>query len=117
MGRRRMPMDETWWVRALAMMLLLMTIVAGCQTMTGRSAGRVVDDSTITAQVKAKLVAEKPTNLTRVGVHTVNGVVHLEGVVDTPEQRARAEEIAGQVKGVRQVVNVLQTTQPAASPR
>jgi hyperosmotically inducible periplasmic protein len=110
-------MVETWYVRGLAAVLLFMTMIAGCQSLTGRSAGRVVDDSTITTVVKAKLVADKVTNLTRVGVRTVNGVVYLEGLVDSPEQRARAQEIAGNVKGVRQVVNSLQLSQPAASPR
>src|SRR6059036_842291 len=48
---------------------------------TGRSTGRFVDDQSITASVKAKLVADKAANLTRVGVKTVNGTVYLTGSV------------------------------------
>ena len=39
----------------------------------------------------------------RVGV--LNGIAHLAGTVDTLEKRAAAEELAGQLPGVRGVVN------------
>lgn len=39
----------------------------------------------------------------RVGV--LNGIAHLAGKVDSLDQRRLAEEIAGQVPGVRGVVN------------
>ena len=88
--------------------IALLVVAAGCQSVTGKTAGTVVDDTSITASVKAKLVADKPANLTRVDVDTNNGTVYLNGVVDTPEQRARAEELARQAKGVAMVVNNLQ---------
>jgi osmotically-inducible protein OsmY len=82
--------------------------VAGCRTMTGRSTGRYIDDAKITTSVKAKLVADKAVNLTRVGVNTVNGTVYLDGVVETAEQRVRAEELARRAEGVKSVVNNIQ---------
>ncbi|HEX6212614.1 MAG TPA: BON domain-containing protein, partial [Methylomirabilota bacterium] len=93
-------------------------VVSGCQTTTGRSAGAVVDDSSTTAAVKSKLVADRPANLTAVGVDTVNGVTYLTGVVETPQQRIRAEQLAWQASGVRQVVNNIQVQPPpvAAAP-
>jgi BON domain-containing protein len=93
-------------------------VLTGCQTATGRSAGAVVDDSQTTASVKSKLVADRPANLTAVGVETVNGVTHLTGVVETPEQRLRAEQLAWEGSGVRQVVNNIQVQRPpvAAAP-
>jgi osmotically-inducible protein OsmY len=66
--------------------------------------------------VKAKLAADKTSNLTKVGVKTVNGVVSLDGVVDSADDKTTAETIARKVKGVRSVHNELQV-QPAASPR
>ena len=39
-----------------------------------------------------------------------NGVVALNGTVETPEQRARAEQLAGRVDGVKKVVNNLQVS-------
>jgi hyperosmotically inducible periplasmic protein len=91
---------------AIAMALLLST--TGCTAMTGETAGQYVDDSTITAAVKAKLVADKAANLTRVDVDTTKQVVSLNGIVESADQKARAEQLAKQVDGVRKVDNNLQ---------
>jgi Predicted periplasmic or secreted lipoprotein len=80
----------------------------GCTSMTGETAGQYVDDSTITASVKAKLVGEKAANLTRIDVDTTNRVVSLNGIVESPEQKSRAEQLAMQVAGVKKIENNLQ---------
>ena len=95
-------------VRMLVVLLMLGTLAAGCQTMTGKSAGENVDDAKITASVKSKLVADKAANLTRVDVDTNNGVVSLNGIVETPQQKVRAEQLAREASGVQRVVNNLQ---------
>jgi hyperosmotically inducible periplasmic protein len=92
----------------VAVLLTIVTLAVGCQSMTGRSAGDSIDDAAVTASVKAKLVADRPTNLTRVDVDTNNGTVYLNGTVDTAEQKVRAEQLAWQAKGVKSVVNNLQ---------
>ncbi|HEY2918403.1 MAG TPA: BON domain-containing protein [Candidatus Binatia bacterium] len=94
-------------------LLVLLTAVpvvsmVGCTSLTGQTAGQYVDDRTITSTVKAKLVADKAANLTRVDVDTTNRVVSLNGIVESREQRARAEQLAMQVSGVRDVKNNLQ---------
>src|SRR5260370_18889077 len=94
--------------RLVAALLVVLSLVAGCHSMTGKTAGETIDDATITASVKAKLVADKPSNLTRVDVDTNNATVYLNGVVDSAEQKARAEQLAWQAKGVKSVVNNLQ---------
>jgi osmotically-inducible protein OsmY len=76
--------------------------------MTGETAGQYVDDSTITASVKAKLTADRVANLTRVDVDTTNKVVSLNGIVESPDQKTRAEQLAMQVNGVSRVENHLQ---------
>jgi osmotically-inducible protein OsmY len=91
---------------AIAIALLLST--TGCTAMTGETAGQYADDSTITAAVKAKLVADKAANLTRVDVKTTKQVVALNGIVESTDQKARAEQLAKQVNGVRKVDNNLQ---------
>jgi hyperosmotically inducible protein len=88
--------------------LAALLIVSGCTAMTGRTAGENVDDATITASVKSKLVADKAANLTRIDVDTTNKVVSLNGVVETPAQKARAQQLASEVSGVRDVKNNLQ---------
>ena len=91
-----------------SMALALMLSVAGCQSLTGQSTGEYVDDRTISTSVKAKLVADKAANLTRVDVDTTNRVVMLSGVVESSEQKNRAEQLAMQVSGVSRVENRLQ---------
>jgi hyperosmotically inducible protein len=97
--------------RAVAVVVAVVAFAVGCQSLTGKSAGTNVDDTAITASVKAKLVADKPTNLTRVDVDTTNGTVYLNGSVDSPGQKARAEQLAWQANGVKSVVNNLQVVQ------
>jgi hyperosmotically inducible periplasmic protein len=110
-------MRTAWPFRAAATVVLLLTLVTGCRTATGRTTGQYIDDSKITASVKSKLVADKATNLTRVSVKTVNGTVYLDGVVDSADQKAHAADLAARADGVRTVVNNLQVNpQPAASP-
>ena len=94
-------------LKAIATGLLVMFLMS-CQAMTGKTAGQNVDDSTITASVKSTLVADKAANLTRIDVDTNNGVVALNGVVESPDQKARAEQLARRVDGVRNVINNLQ---------
>jgi hyperosmotically inducible protein len=93
--------------RSLAAVLVVLALMAGCRSMTGKSAGTNVDDATITASVKSKLVADKASNLTRVDVDTNHGTVYLNGTVDSAEQKSRAEQLAWQAQGVKSVVNNL----------
>ena len=87
--------------------LAVMILLAACQSTTGRTLGENIDDAGITAAVKAKLAAEKIATLTRIDVDTNQGVVALNGTVQTEAMKTRAEQIARQVKGVRDVVNNL----------
>ena len=95
-------------VRLFTAVLLGSFLLASCQATTGRTAGRNVDDAALTASVKASLVSDKASNLPRIDVDTTNGVVALNGVVESPEQRSRAEQLASRVDGVKKVINNLQ---------
>jgi hyperosmotically inducible protein len=94
--------------KALAVVAVILSLLSGCRAMTGKTTGQTVDDASITASVKSKLVADKAANLTRVDVDTNNGTVYLNGTVETPEQKTRAEQLAWQAGGVKAVVNNLQ---------
>jgi hyperosmotically inducible periplasmic protein len=97
---------------AVAAALAVAVLLAACQSMTGETLGENIDDAGITAAVKSKLAAEKISTVTRIDVDTNRGVVALNGTVKTVTDRTRAEELARQVKGVRDVVNNLRI-QPA----
>jgi hyperosmotically inducible protein len=94
--------------KRMASTLALVLLITGCQAMTGETAGQNIDDGTLTTYVKTALAGERINTLTRVGVETNNGIVVLTGEVETANERSRAGTVAGQVKGVRQVVNNLQ---------
>lgn len=66
------------------------------------------EDTRIEAEIKARLVAEKNANLTRLGVLSSNGVVYLSGNVTSADEKARAEALSRGVPGVGRVVNSLQ---------
>jgi osmotically-inducible protein OsmY len=84
----------------LSVILLLAQTVGGCRTVSP------YEDARIEAEVKARLVAEKDANLTRLGVVSNGGVVYLSGSVRSAEERARAAALA-EVTGVRRVINTL----------
>jgi hyperosmotically inducible protein len=95
-------------MRGVVVALAVLTVLTGCQSMTGKTTGQNIDDASITASVKSKLVADKAANLTRVDVDTNSGTVYLNGTVESAEQKTRAEQLAWQASGVKNVVNNLQ---------
>jgi osmotically-inducible protein OsmY len=98
------------YARALALAMLAgATIVGtGCAVVRGQeTVGAYVDDATITAQVKAKLVEDKTVDAGAVKVETLNGTVSLSGFAKSSAEKAQAEYIARGTKGVRQVINGL----------
>jgi osmotically-inducible protein OsmY len=98
-------------IKKLVAGLALFLMFGGCQATTGRTTGQNIDDSNTTAAVKAQLAQDKVSTLTRIDVDTNGGVVALNGTVESAEQRARAEQIARGVGGVKRVINNLQVQQ------
>ncbi len=72
-----------------------------------QSVGEFFDDTAITAEVKAKILVEKDLSALAISVDTVDGVVTLTGSAKSQALADRAEQIARQVKGVKQVDNKL----------
>jgi hyperosmotically inducible protein len=73
-----------------------------------RTAGEVVDDSTITAKVKAALIGDSRTKASQINVNTNQGIVQLAGFVDNPSAKSAAAEVARNVSGVKSVRNDLE---------
>ena len=82
--------------------------VAGCQSTTGKTAGQTMDVATITASVQAKLSSDRLSNFSRIDVDTERGMVTLNGVVKSADQKTRVADMAREVKGVKGVNNNLQ---------
>ena len=79
---------------------------AGCASSpTRESTGEYVDDSTITAKVKAALVKDPIVKALDVKVETFKGAVQLSGFVNTETEKTQAGSLAAAVRGVTAVKN------------
>ena len=65
------------------------------------------DDGTVTVKVKAALMTDPALKPLQINVGTKDGVVTLEGAVDSQALKERAAQIAQSVSGVNSVVDNL----------
>lgn len=93
---------------SLCLIFALFPLLLACHTPAGRTAGQVVDDSTITTKVKAKLFDDDQLSGFAISVKTFKGEVTLTGAVESGSQKARATILAKNVSGVTSVNNLLQ---------
>ena len=73
--------------------------------------GDFMDDSTITARVKAALIDDKSISSAGISVKTENKVVTLSGSVDSAAHKAQALSVAKTVKGVTAVNDKLSVSE------
>ncbi len=95
-------------VQRLATMLFAASLLAvtGCaSTSTSAGTGQYIDDTVITAKVKASIFNEPTIKASEINVETYKGDVQLSGFVADPSDAAKAVEIARGVKGVTSVKN------------
>jgi hyperosmotically inducible protein len=71
------------------------------------STGEVIDDSILTAKVKAALIESPETKAHQINVETKLGVVQLSGFVDSAAAKDAATSVARSVTGVKDVKNEL----------
>ena len=100
----------THWKPALALLaaLILGGPLSGCgSTASLLASDAKVDDSTITAGVKAAIGRSTELNAADIDVATREGIVQLSGYVGSAENVATAASVARTVKGVKSVRNDL----------
>lgn len=83
--------------------------VAATSSQAANKTAEVVDDTALTAKVKAAILAEPGLRSLQIGVETRDAVVTLSGSVDSPPLKERARQVAQGVSGVRDVVDNLVT--------
>jgi hypothetical protein len=93
---------STWRGLAVSVLLGLAIATGACRP------ANPGEDARIESEIKARLVAEKTANLTRLGVLSSKGVVYLSGTVESADAKERAEALSRGVRGVGRVVNTLQ---------
>jgi hyperosmotically inducible protein len=84
--------------------ILLMTSLSACR--------RGPDDATLAANVKTQITADATLAKSVINVTAKDGVVTLTGNANSDAEKAKAEQIAKGVDGVKSVVNSL-TVKPA----
>ena len=93
---------------ACAVLIGATVLASGCSVMRKQeTVGAYVDDASITTAVKAKFVEDKTVDAGAIKVETLNGTVMLSGFAKSSAEKAQAEEIARNTKGVRAVRNNL----------
>jgi len=110
----------------LILLLCALPMLSGCTALLlgGAAAGgyvvgkderpvkQTIDDSTITASIKTRLLADKYVKGLRLDVDTYQGVVTLHGNVRSYVERTQAEKIARDIIGVKSVVNKINVINP-----
>ena len=86
--------------------LLVLTAILSCQTVTQETLQEHIEDAAITSSVKSRFIADQ--SLNAVNIETVRNRVYLTGVVPTVKEKQRARELAFKVVGVLTVVNDLE---------
>lgn len=94
---------------ASATVITTLVVLPGCAVTRGQSTvGEYVDDAAISTTIRAKYVDSKTVDATSVKVETLNGEVIISGFARNAEEKARAEQLAHEVKGVRRVKNAIE---------
>jgi osmotically-inducible protein OsmY len=83
-----------------------MLFAMGCaSTATQESTGQYIDDTTLTAKVKAAIFNEPSLKVAQINVETFKAVVQLSGFVSSSADIAKAGSVARSVGGVASVKN------------
>lgn len=109
---------STLAMAALLSIAALPTAQAGEPAAAGeRSAGQIIDDATITADIKTSLLGDTRTKGFDINVDTLKGHVTLKGGADSLAAKQAATQIAAQTKGVVTVDNRLVVAAPGTPKR
>ncbi|GAA6140580.1 BON domain-containing protein [Hydrogenophaga sp. 5NK40-0174] len=93
---------------ALAAALAAVTVLPACSVTRGQSTvGEYIDDTTITAKIRAAFVESERVDASSIKVETLDGEVLLSGFAKSEAEKTAAEMIARNTAGVRLVNNGL----------
>jgi osmotically-inducible protein OsmY len=86
--------------------ILFLAMTLGCaSTAKQEGTGEYIDDTVVTAKVKAAIFNEPTLKSAEINVETFKGVVQLSGFVNSREDVNKAVTVARQVPGVTSVKN------------
>jgi hyperosmotically inducible protein len=93
----------------VALLMAFALAVTGCAG--NKTLGERIDDAAITAKVKTRLATDPTAKAYQIDVDTSEGVVQLNGFVDSQDAKRAAERVAKGVDGVKSVRNNLEMKQ------
>jgi osmotically-inducible protein OsmY len=93
--------------------LALAAAFAGSLTITSSVLAASQPDAWVTSKVKLSLFTTENVGSTDINVDTMDGRVTLHGTVGSEAEKARAEQVARSIDGVREVRNMLAVVPPA----
>ena len=96
--------------KAICVTLLLgfvLTLFYACASTTGRTAGELVDDTTIANTIRAKIIEDKELSILKINTDVFNGNVTLLGVVPSKQAEEHLLSVAQGAKGVKSVTSRL----------
>ncbi len=91
-----------------AVLVATALLFTACSRDDGKTAGQTIDDSAISAKVKSAFASDPGVRAVDVKVDTHLGAVQLSGWADSAEEKARAEQLAKGVAGVKTVDNKIE---------
>lgn len=92
-------------VMALLTACIAFTTISCSSTPKQESTGEYLDDSVITARVKAAILKDKDLKSAEINVETFKGVVQLSGFVSSQSDINKAVSITRDLSGVQSVKN------------
>ena len=98
---RRREMKNVIFLAVLVVFGL--ALFSGCASMTGRTAGEHIDDSSITTQVNSIIVKDPDAQYLKIDVSSTNGNVVLAGFIHDKKAEERIVAKIRQIKGVKSV--------------
>lgn len=93
----------------------LLAVLAAALLFAGAACSHQRSDSEIIGDVVTRMQADPNLAAKHIAVISKNGVVTLNGSADTDAQRLQASQIAGQVEGVKTVLNDVVVAAPVAT--
>lgn len=100
---------------AAVIAIFSMASLASLSALGGPAAA--INDAALTAEVKARLLADETTRSININVDTAAGAVTLRGTAPTEEARIKADEITANVEGVQAVSDQLIVGDSSQNPQ
>jgi hyperosmotically inducible periplasmic protein len=89
------------------LMVFGLALFSGCASLTGRTTGEYIDDSSITTEANSIIVKDPEAHYWKIDVSSTQGNVVLQGFVHSKQAEERLVAKIRQIKGVQSVKSLL----------